>query len=247
MFDEENTNSTRGGLKTRNPNKSTGADAVDNTPGAGMTFTSESTQAMASKAIKAMPATNTQFNCPICNTNCAGYVDLKNHYALDHADAVVPVTVILNINGKNCEVLIEPHWTLHRALQFRLGLTGAKHMCDRGACGSCTIIMDGRPVLSCTTLAAECEGMSIQTIEGIAADTRWKPLVDAYCKWDAMQCGYCTPGFLVSAKALLDKNPNPTEEECREALAGNICICGTYPRHSTAIMEAALQIAKGGA
>ena len=155
------------------------------------------------------------------------------------------VKVVLDLNGRQCETLIEPHWTLKRTLQFKLGLTGAKHMCDRGACGSCTVIMDGRAVLACTTLAIECEGKAIQTIEGIAADPKWKPLIDAYCRWDAMQCGYCTPGFLVSAKALLDKNPNPTEQECREALAGNICICGTYPRHSTAIMEAAMKMARG--
>jgi xanthine dehydrogenase YagT iron-sulfur-binding subunit len=99
--------------------------------------------------------------------------------------------------------------------------------------------MDGRPILACTALTLDCEGQAIETVEGIAADAKWKPLIDAYCKWDAMQCGYCTPGFLVTAKALLDGNPNPTEEECRQALAGNICICGTYPRHATAIIEAA--------
>ena len=130
-------------------------------------------------------------------------------------------------------------------LREELGLTGTKFACGISACGSCTVIMDGRAVLSCTTLAVECEGKSIQTVEGIAADPKWKPLVDAYCKWDAMQCGYCTPGFMVSSKALLDKNANPSEEECKQALAGNICCCGTYPRHPTAIMEAAPQIAKG--
>ncbi|NLV31871.1 MAG: (2Fe-2S)-binding protein, partial [Acidobacteria bacterium] len=107
------------------------------------------------------------------------------------------------------------------------------------ACGSCTVIIDGRAVLSCTTLAVECEGKKIETVEGIAADPKYKPLLDSYCKWDAMQCGYCTPGFVVSAKNLLDRNPRPTAEECRQALAGNICCCGTYPRHPTAIMEAA--------
>jgi xanthine dehydrogenase YagT iron-sulfur-binding subunit len=155
------------------------------------------------------------------------------------------VAIKMNINGKACELLIEQHWTLHDTLQFKLGLTGAKHMCNRGACGSCTVILDGRAVLSCTTLAVECEGKHVLTAEGIAADPKWKPLVDAYCRWDAMQCGYCTPGFIVSAKAFLDKNPDPTEEQCREALSGNICICGTYPRHSTAILEAALNMTKG--
>jgi len=204
---------------------------------AGVTFRPEIAQAAA--AVNSAPAIVTQFRCPVCNKNFGIFAELKNHFATEHPDAVVPVKTRLNINGKDCEVLIEPHWTLQRALQFRLGLTGAKHMCDRGACGSCTVIIDGRAVLSCTTLAVECEGKAIQTVEGIAADPRWRPLIDSYCKWDAMQCGYCTPGFLVSSKALLDKNPDPTEEECKQALAGNICCCGTYPRHPTAIMEAA--------
>jgi aerobic-type carbon monoxide dehydrogenase small subunit (CoxS/CutS family) len=211
---------------------------------AGMTLRPESAQA--DEAIEAIPTTLTQFRCPVCGKNFGSFADLKHHFATEHPDAVVPVTTKLNINGKDCEVLIEPHWTLQRTLQFKLGLTGAKHMCDRGACGSCTVIMDGRPVLSCMTLAVECEGKEIQTIEGIAADPKWRPLIDAYCKWDAMQCGYCTPGMLVTAKSLLEKNPNPTEEDCKQALAGNICCCGTYPRHPTAIMEAALAI-KGGA
>ena len=192
--------------------------------------------------ITSLPSVPEGYRCPICTRLFEDHDSLKQHYRAQHPTAIVPVVVALSINGRQYDALIEPHWTLKRTLQFRLGLTGAKHMCDKGVCGSCTVIIDGRAVLACTTLAIECEGKTIQTIEGIAADPKWKPLIDAYCKWDAMQCGYCTPGFLVSAKALLDKNPNPTEQECKEALAGNICICGTYPRHSTAILEAALQI-----
>jgi aerobic-type carbon monoxide dehydrogenase small subunit (CoxS/CutS family) len=104
--------------------------------------------------------------------------------------------------------------------------------------------MDGKPALSCNVLAAECEGKAIETVEGIAVIPKWKPLIDAYCKWDAMQCGYCTPGFLVAAKALLDRNPKPDEYEINEALSGNICICGTYPRHSQAILEAVTLMAE---
>jgi xanthine dehydrogenase YagT iron-sulfur-binding subunit len=208
-------------------------------------FTHETTQAMAAEAIKQIPATLTEFRCPLCNKNFASYSDLKSHYAAEHPDAASPEIIVLHVNGKDCELLVEPHWTLQRTLQFRLGLTGAKHMCGKGACGSCTVIIDGRAVLSCIILAVECQGQSILSIEGISADPKWKPLIDAYCKWDAMQCGYCTTGFLVTAKALLDKNPNPSEAEIREALAGNICICGTYPRHSQAIMEAALVMSKG--
>ena len=211
-----------------------------------MVLTPQAAQAISAEKVASLPATPAQFRCLICGKIYVSHEDLKFHYANEHPDAVVPIVVKLNVNGKDCEVLIEPHWTLQRTLQFRLGLTGAKQMCDHGACGSCTVIMDGRPVLSCITLAAECEGKRIETVEGIAANPKWKPLIDAYCRWDAMQCGYCTPGFLVTAKALLDRNPHPTEEECRAALAGNICICGTYPRHSQAILEATLKMAQGG-
>lgn len=206
-------------------------------------LTQESTQTEAARLIQAAPAAPDEFRCPMCNRVFASYSSLRRHYEVEHPSAIAPVTVTMNLNGRSCEVLIEPHWTLQHALQFRLGLTGTKHMCDKGVCGSCTVIINGRAVLACTTLAIECEAKSVQTIEGIAADPKWKPLIDSYCRWDAMQCGYCTPGFLVSAKALLDKNPDPTVDECREALAGNICICGTYPRHSTAILEAARSIA----
>ena len=208
-------------------------------------YTQESTQVAASQMIQAVATSLDEYRCPICNKVFPDYTGLHSHYATAHPAILPPVTAVLNLNGRQCEVLIEPHWTLQRTLQFRLGLTGTKHMCDKGVCGSCTVIMDGRAVLACTTLAIECEDKQIQTIEGIAADPNWQPLIDAYCRWDAMQCGYCTTGFLVTAKALLDKNPNPTEQDCREALAGNICICGTYPRHSTAIIEAAMKMAKG--
>ncbi len=213
-------------------------------PDAGVAFTHESASALSTKAINAMPATLSEFRCPTCSAIFTTFEGLSSHCALEHPDCVLPEVVNLHINDRDCQVLVEPHWTLHRALQYRLGLTGTKQMCDRGVCGSCTVIMDGRAVLACTTLVLECEGKSIMTIEGIASEPKWKPLIDAYCRWDAMQCGYCTPGFLVTAKALLDKNPNPSEDEIREALSGNICICGTYPRHSTAILEAAMKMSK---
>jgi aerobic-type carbon monoxide dehydrogenase small subunit (CoxS/CutS family) len=147
----------------------------------------------------------------------------------------------LSVNGKQYEAQIEPHWTLQHILQYKLGLTGsAKTFCDHGVCGSCTVNIDGRSVLSCMTLAIECDGKSIETIEGIAAAKH--PLIYSYMKWDAMQCGYCTPGFIVTAKALLDRNPDPTEDEVKQALAGNLCRCGTYPRHAKAVLEAAKQL-----
>jgi aerobic-type carbon monoxide dehydrogenase small subunit (CoxS/CutS family) len=150
-----------------------------------------------------------------------------------------PINLI--INGKQVEVHIEPHWTLQQTLQYKLGLTGsAKTFCDHGVCGACTVNIEGRSVLSCMTPAIECDGKSIETIEGIAAAKH--PLIYSYMKWDAMQCGYCTPGFIVTAKALLDRNPNPTEDEVMQALSGNLCRCGTYPRHTKAVLEAAREL-----
>jgi xanthine dehydrogenase YagT iron-sulfur-binding subunit len=209
----------------------------------GLSLKSAGEQAAA--AIAAMPTQPKTIRCPLCSWQCLSFAELTEHYSAEHPGSAAPVAVTLNVNGKTCRLIIEPQQTLKQVLQFQLGLTGAKQMCDRGSCGSCTVIMDGKPALSCSVLAAECEGKTIETIEGIAVIPKWKPLIDAYCKWDAMQCGYCTPGFLVAAKALLDRNPRPTEAEINEALSGNICICGTYPRHSQAILEAVKVMAEG--
>ncbi len=142
----------------------------------------------------------------------------------------------LNINGNDMAVMVRPNWTLQEVIHSKLGLTGTKEWCDMGACGSCTVIMDGRAVLSCMALAIECVGKKIETVEGVAHSGH--PIVEAYKNNNCMQCGYCTPGFVVTAKALLDKNPNPTEGEIKNALSGNLCRCSTYPQHVPAILEA---------
>ncbi len=158
--------------------------------------------------------------------------------------AVSEVLDKLTINGKVYELKIEPHSTLQQVLRDKLSLGGsAKTFCDRGACGSCTVNIDKRPVLSCMTLAIECEGKSIETIEGIAAAKH--PVIEAYIANDVAQCGYCIPGFIVTAKALLEKNSDPSTEDIKEALGGNLCRCGTYARHVSTIKQAA-QALKGG-
>lgn len=206
----------------------------------------EDARAQAQARIAAIPAGERIVTCPLCGWQCLSYEDLLRHYLDAHPGDIAPIPLHLTVNGKPCRLIIEPHLTLKEVLQFRLGLTGVKHMCDRGQCGSCTVILNGKPTLSCNTLAADCDGMWVETVEGIAVDPKWKPLIDAYCKWDAMQCGYCTPGFLVAAKSLLDREPNPSEQDIKAALSGNICICGTYPRHSQAILEAVELMSKGG-
>lgn len=178
--------------------------------------------------------------CPYCLVRLDTFQSLKAHVVTAHSTEPLPLpegVIRLSINGESYLIHVEPEWTLYYLLHDVLGLTGTKLMCDRGACGSCTVILDGRPVLSCMTLAIECNGKGITTIEGVAAEGH--PLIDAYIEHHALQCGYCTPGFILTARALLEHNVDPTEEEIKEALAGNLCRCGTYPQHPKAVHEAA--------
>jgi aerobic-type carbon monoxide dehydrogenase small subunit (CoxS/CutS family) len=145
-------------------------------------------------------------------------------------------SIHLTVNKWKFEVKVEPESVLRDVLRDQLGFLSIKDMCNgHGACGSCTVLVDGRPVLSCMTLASECDGVTLETAEGVA--TANPQLIEAYVLNHCMQCGYCTPGFVVTAKALLDRNPKPTEQEIREALGGNICRCGTYPQHILAVQE----------
>jgi aerobic-type carbon monoxide dehydrogenase small subunit (CoxS/CutS family) len=183
------------------------------------------------------------YSCPFCSKSFDGYRALKEHVIDEHPFEAPPVPeglIQLRVNNEEFKVQVEPSWTLYQFLHDKLGLIGTKLFCDRGACGACTVIMDGRPILSCMTLAIECDGKSIETIEGIAENEH--PLIEAYVKHHCMQCGYCTPGFIVTAKALLDRNPNPTEGETKDAIEGNLCRCGTYPQHPKAILEAAKEL-----
>ena len=184
-----------------------------------------------------------EFICPYCGETAGSADDLKGHVFKTHKGKGLPAPegrIKLTVNGAEHIFHVEPSWTLYYLIHDRLGLTGAKQFCDRGACGSCTMIVDGRPVLSCMMLAIECDGKKVETVEGIAAAGH--PLVEAYVKNHAMQCGYCTPGFVVTSKALLDRNAEPTEEEIMEALSGNLCRCSTYPQHPIAIKEAAVKM-----
>lgn len=178
--------------------------------------------------------------CPYCSAVFDSFEELKGHVLSAHKTEPLPQPpgfVTITVNGRVHELKVQPEWTLYQVIHDQLGLTGVKMFCDRGACGSCTVIMDGRPILSCMTLAVECHGRTIETAEGIAEAGH--PLIESYVKHHTMQCGYCTPGFVTTAKALLDRNPAPTEKEVVEALAGNLCRCGTYPQHPKAVLEAA--------
>jgi xanthine dehydrogenase YagT iron-sulfur-binding subunit len=148
-------------------------------------------------------------------------------------------TLSLRVNGALQQVTVEPRVTLLGALRNHLDLTGAKQVCDRGACGACTVLQDGKPVNSCMLLAADAEGHEITTVEGLGAPERLSPLQAAFVEKDALQCGFCTPGFVVSGTALLASTPHPTLEQIKAGLAGNLCRCGTYGRVFEAVQAAA--------
>jgi len=149
----------------------------------------------------------------------------------------VPVT--LKVNGKTLKLKLEPRVTLLDALRNYSSLTGAKEGCDRAACGACTVLLDDLPVYSCQKLAIEAQGCEITTVEGLAKNGKLTKVQQAFWDEDALQCGYCTPGFIMSVTALLKKNPHPTADEVKHACAGNLCRCGTHPH----ILQAALQAA----
>ena len=157
-------------------------------------------------------------------------------------DAVGPgdVPVTLTINGQRHQLRVEPRVTLLDAMRTRLDITGQKRVCDRGACGACTVIIDGRTYYSCSMLAIEAQGKNIRTVDGLAKGDTLHPVQQAFCDHDGLMCGFCTPGFVMATVALLEKNPNPTAEQARKALDGNLCRCGT----NIGVLRAALS-AKG--
>jgi carbon-monoxide dehydrogenase small subunit len=147
--------------------------------------------------------------------------------------------ITTTVNGDAAEFLTDPGATLLDALRDELGLTGSKEGCGSGDCGACSVIVDGRLVCSCLMLAVEAEGKRIETIEGLANGSELHPLQQKFLEHAALQCGFCTPGLLVASKALLDANPNPTEEEARYWLAGNLCRCTGYDKVIRAVLDAA--------
>jgi aerobic-type carbon monoxide dehydrogenase small subunit (CoxS/CutS family) len=148
----------------------------------------------------------------------------------------VPVT--LSINGAKTDLQLEPRATLLDALRNFGPLTGTKEVCDRGTCGACTVLLDGKPVYSCMKLAIDAQGSEIRTIEGVAVNGQLSPLQQAFIDCDALMCGFCTPGFVMAATALLESNPHPSEEEIRRGCSGNLCRCGAYPHIIKAVLKA---------
>jgi len=150
------------------------------------------------------------------------------------------------VNGRLYEVIIEPHMLLIDVLRDKLGLMGVKYACGTGDCGACTVLVDGKPILSCLTLAVTAKDKNILTIEGLAQGNTLHPIQQAFIDHGAVQCGFCTPGMILTAKALLDENPTPTREDVKAALDGNLCRCTGYVKIVDAVLDAAERIRKGG-
>jgi aerobic-type carbon monoxide dehydrogenase small subunit (CoxS/CutS family) len=171
----------------------------------------------------------------------SGLLERDAHAAATPAKVAGPgtVPVTLNINGKPVSLKVEPRVTLCDALRSRLDMTGAKRVCDRGTCGACTVMLGGKTVYSCSVLAIDAQGRNIETIEGIAGPEDLHPVSAAFWNNDGQQCGYCTPGFVMAAKGFLAEHPNPTVEDFKCGLGGNLCRCGTYVGVRAAVLEAA--------
>ena len=152
--------------------------------------------------------------------------------------------ITLKVNGINYRLSTEPRRTLLEVLRENLGLTGTKKSCNEGNCGACTVLIDGRPVASCLVLAMDAQGKEILTIEGLSEGEKLHPIQEAFLKHGAIQCGFCTSGMIVTAKAFLDENPHPTRERIREGISGNLCRCTGYKKIIDAIEDAAGKLAK---
>jgi aerobic-type carbon monoxide dehydrogenase small subunit (CoxS/CutS family) len=166
-------------------------------------------------------------------------VPLAAQEAASAPPAVPRTSIQLVVNGTEHRVEVEDRWTLVEVLRDHLALTGTKIGCDRGECGACTVLLDGKPVYSCSQLAVWADGRAVQTVEGLAHNEHLHPLQEAFIEHDGPQCGYCTSGQLMSAKALLDHNPHPTADEVRHAMTGNICRCSNYNRYVESVLAAA--------
>jgi len=199
-------------------------DTVTSTVGAGQTVTETQTES--------------RFVCPIDGMEFDTLAELQAHFAAAHpGEEGIPGLITLNVNGKAHIVQVEPYWPLTFVLREKLGLTGTKLGCERGECGSCTILMDGVAVLSCMVLAVEAEGHDIVTVEGLADGPNLHPVQQLFSENETFQCGFCTCGNIMSAVALLEKNPNPTRAQVKEAMSGNLCFCGDYSRIVNTVLK----------
>lgn len=171
-------------------------------------------------------------------TTMAGPFPLPHEAEAALPQGVKEAVIQLNVNAKAYRLKVKSHWTLLDALRKELGLTGTKKSCDRGSCGACTVIMEGKAIYACSLLAMEADNKKILTIEGLSDGEKAHPIQEAFMQHDGLQCGFCTSGIIMSVKAFVDKNPRPSSVEMKEALSGNICRCSAYPKILASAMAA---------
>ena len=180
-----------------------------------------------------------KFVCPYDNQEFRTLAELKTHLDEQHITATTgsPDIIILRVNNKEYLLKVEPYWTLSFVIRNKLGLMATKEGCNLGECGTCTVLIDGKTVYSCLVLAVDAQGKDIQTLEGMSDGINLHPIQQSFLEHNSHQCGYCTPGVIMSVKALLDKNSNPNRDEIREALSGNLCICGSNRKVIEAVLD----------
>ena len=219
-----------------------GATVTDTTTvtAAATTVTDTTTVTAGTGATVTSTVTESKFVCPIDQMEFNTLAELQAHFQAEHGDAgvAIPGLVTLNVNDKVYNVTVDNEDTLAFTLREKCLLPGTKVGCNRGECGTCTVLMDGRPVYSCLVLAIEAQGKKIETIEGIGTPDNLSNLQKVMVENHALQCGFCIPGFVVAATALLRNNPNPTRQEAKEALSGHFCYCGCNTRIIKSIVEA---------
>jgi aerobic-type carbon monoxide dehydrogenase small subunit (CoxS/CutS family) len=172
--------------------------------------------------------------------------ETEAHQREEYSGKGIKIPLNLKVNGNIYRIEVEPQYTLVDVIRNQLQLTGTKKACDRGECGACTVLLDGKPIYSCMTLAITAVGKEILTIEGLASGEKLHPIQQAFIEHDAFQCGFCTPGQIMAVKGLLEQNPSPSREEVKQALAGNLCRCGSYLRILEAALSASQHSKKGG-
>ena len=206
--------------------------------GGGETTVTDTTTVTAGGATVTDTVTTSRFICPVDGMEFDTLAELKAHFEAEHGGAITDLTA-LKVNGTQYVLAnLKPSWSLAWVIRERLGLFGTKTGCNRGECGTCTVIMNGKSVYSCVILAVEADGAEITTVEGLSDGINFTGIQKAIWDTDALQCGYCTPGFIMAAQALLDKNSSPTRDEVREALSGHICTCGNTNQYVEAVLQA---------
>ncbi len=221
-----------------------GSMAILSACGGGGTSTVTSTVTKTITTTTTLPGTTTpgttvtvsKYICPLDNQEFPDLNALKAHFAAAHPGASLPPFTTLNVNGIEYNLVVQDHHSLAWVLREQLGLFGTKNGCDMGQCGACTVLVDGAPIYACVMLACEAEGIKITTIEGLSDGITLSPLQQKFFDREAVQCGYCTPGFIMAAQGLLNVNPKPTEDDVRLALSGHLCMCQTFRKTVDAVV-----------